>query len=57
MFVSKLHVCFCIEVCYIEMCSEFCIEYIVFCMHFPYGNLSILVAMLSVHKITKICKL
>ena len=31
---------FCIEVCYIEMCSEFCIGYtsIVFCMHFPYDK-------------------
>ena len=33
----KLNV-FCIEVCYIEMCSEFCIEYIVFRMHFPYDK-------------------
>ena len=36
--VSEAACFFCIEVCYIEMCSEFCNEYIVFCMHFPYDK-------------------
>ena len=43
--VSEAACFFCIEVCYVEMCSEFCIEYIVLCMHFHMVNSSISVAM------------